>query len=54
MGSSNVHEVDQNLASRNELLGQLKLNLHQAFNRMKQVADPTPQDIELNPVTIFF
>lgn len=46
VGSSPVHENDQNLASRDELLRQLKANLHAANNRMKQMADSKQRDIE--------
>ncbi|KAL5560775.1 hypothetical protein UlMin_036986 [Ulmus minor] len=54
LGSSPVHEVDQNLASRNDLLTQLKLNLHQASNRMKQIADSRRRDIEFNEGDLVF
>ncbi|KAL6329707.1 hypothetical protein AAG906_035355 [Vitis piasezkii] len=53
LGSSPVNEVDQNLASRNDLLHQLKLNLHQASNRMKQIAD-SKRDIEFNEGDLVF
>ncbi|KAA8539774.1 hypothetical protein F0562_026466 [Nyssa sinensis] len=46
IGTSPVHEVDQNLASRDEILCQLKINLHSAINRMKQVADSKRCNIE--------
>ncbi|KAL6323200.1 hypothetical protein AAG906_027482 [Vitis piasezkii] len=36
MGTTPVHAVDQNLASRDAILRQLKTNLHAATNRMKQ------------------
>ena len=39
IGQSPVHEVDQALMTRDELLGQLKKNLAAAVNRMKHVAD---------------
>ena len=54
LGSSPINEVDQNLASRNDLLNQLKLNLHQASNRMKQLADSKRQDIEFNEGDLVF
>lgn len=46
IGTSHVHEVDQNLASRDDILNQLKINLHLAINRMKQVADSKWCNIE--------
>lgn len=46
VGTSPIAEVDQKLASRDELLRQLKANLHAANNRMKQVADSKRRDIE--------
>lgn len=45
-GDSHVHEVDRNLASRDELLAQLKDNLQSANNRMKQLADSKRRDVE--------
>ncbi|RVW68054.1 hypothetical protein CK203_065036 [Vitis vinifera] len=54
LGSSPVNEVDQNLASRDDLLHQLKLNLHQASNRMKQIADSKRRDIEFNEDDLVF
>ena len=39
VGASSVNEVDQTLVSRNVILQQLKINLHAAFNQIKQVAD---------------
>lgn len=42
-----VDEVDKDLFSRDELLQQLKLNLHKAANRMKQQADKKWRDYEL-------
>jgi hypothetical protein len=39
VGSSPVSEVDTNLLARDELLRDLKHNLHQSNNRMKQLAD---------------
>jgi len=46
LGTSLVSEIDQKLASRDEILCQLKANLHAANNRMKQVADSKRHDIE--------
>ena len=46
LGASPVHEVDQTLISRDELLLQLKKNLTTAANRMKQIADVGRRDIE--------
>ncbi|KAL9454503.1 hypothetical protein AB3S75_009990 [Citrus x aurantiifolia] len=46
LGSSPVHEVDQALHSRDELLLQLKKNLATAANRMKQIADKGRRDVE--------
>ncbi|RVW24823.1 Transposon Tf2-12 polyprotein [Vitis vinifera] len=54
LGSSPVNEVDQNLASRDDLFHQLKLNLHQASNRMKQIADSKRRDIEFNEGDLVF
>lgn len=45
-GSSSVHEVDQNLLSRDALLSQLKSNLAAATNRMKQYADSKRRDVQ--------
>ncbi|XP_035545952.1 uncharacterized protein LOC118348436 [Juglans regia] len=38
-GLSPVHEVDQQLLNRDEILQQLKSNLASSINRMKQIAD---------------
>ena len=46
MGTTPVHAVDQNLASRDAILRQLKTNLHVATNRMKQVANSKRRNIE--------
>lgn len=54
LGSSPVNEVDQDLASRNDLLNQLKLNFHQASNRMKQMANSKRRDIEFNDGDLVF
>ena len=44
--SSPVHEVDQALKTRDELLLQLKINLVAATNRMKQTADKNRREVE--------
>jgi hypothetical protein len=44
VGSLVIDEVDQALLSRDELLLQLKNNLQQASNRMKQLADKKRRD----------
>ncbi|KAH7543973.1 hypothetical protein JRO89_XS15G0075400 [Xanthoceras sorbifolium] len=41
LGTSPVHEVGQNLASRDEILCQLKNNLHATINRMKELSKTT-------------
>lgn len=40
-----VHEVDQQLANRDELLARLKKNLESARNRMKQLADKKRREV---------
>ena len=45
-GHSLVHDVDQSLIRRDELLEQLKTNLAVAINRMKQGADQRRRDVE--------
>ena len=45
-GSSPVHEVDQALLTRDELLQLLKSNLAAAINRMKQSADKRRRDVQ--------
>ena len=47
-GLSPVHEVDQQLMRRDELLRQLKVNLERSQNRMKQLADQRRRDITFN------
>ena len=47
-GISLVHEVDQQLMSRDELLRQLKANLERSMNRMKQLVDQERRDIAFN------
>ena len=54
MGNSPVNEVDQNLASKDALLRQLKDNLHAASNHMKQVADSKRRDIEFEEGDLVF
>lgn len=44
-GLSPVHEVDQQLRNRDELLQQLKANLTRSVNRMKQLADKKRRDM---------
>jgi len=46
IGMSLVNEVDQQLASRDELLSLLKANLHAASNRMQQLANSKRRDVE--------
>ncbi|KAH9770474.1 hypothetical protein KPL71_012393 [Citrus sinensis] len=47
-GSSNVHEVDKELMSRDDLLKLLKQNLEMAKNRMKQQADRHRRDVQFD------
>ena len=54
VGSSPVHEVDQALLSRDELLRQLKQNLEMATNRMKQFADTKRRDVEFKEGDMVF
>ncbi|RVW63788.1 Transposon Tf2-2 polyprotein [Vitis vinifera] len=44
-GMSPVHEVDQSLEARDELLRQLKINLETSINRMKQIVDQKRRDV---------
>lgn len=44
-GFSSVHEVDQSLMSRDDLLRQLKANLETSNNRTKQIADQKLRDV---------
>jgi hypothetical protein len=44
-GLTLVHEVNQQLISRNELLQQLKANVKRSVNHMKQMADQKRIDI---------
>jgi hypothetical protein len=43
-----VHEVDQQLQDRDELLQQLKINLACSINRMKQIADKKRRDVSFD------
>jgi hypothetical protein len=43
-----VHEVDQQLQDRDELLQQLKVNLALSVNRMKQIADTKRRDVSFD------
>lgn len=45
-GASAIQEADQMLASRDEILQQLKVNLSRSINHMKQKADAKRKDIE--------
>lgn len=54
LGASPVHEVDQTLISRDELLLQLKKNLATTSNRMKQIADASRCDIEFKQGDMVF
>ena len=47
-GLSRVHEVDQQLITRDELLRQLKANLERSVNKMKQMADKKRRDISFD------
>lgn len=49
LGSSLVHEVDQILKTRDEILKDLKLHLSRSIERMKQVADKKRRDVEFYP-----
>ena len=54
VGHSLVHEVDQQLLSRDDLLHQLKANLHTACNRMKQIVDSKWSDIKFQEGDLVF
>lgn len=45
-GMTIVNEVDQQLSDRNELLTQLKANLHAATNRMQHLANAKRCNLE--------
>lgn len=47
-GLSPVHEVDQKLINRDELLRQLKANIANSVNRMKQITDKKRRDVSFN------
>lgn len=47
-GLSPVHEVDQQLISRDALLRQLKANLENSVNRIKHMANKKRRDISFN------
>jgi len=47
VGAAVVDEVDKDLKDREELLQQLKTNLQNASNRMKQQADTKSRDYAL-------
>ncbi|RVW78150.1 hypothetical protein CK203_049702 [Vitis vinifera] len=52
-GLSRVHEVDQSLLHRDELLQHLKKNLDMTTNRMKQMADQKKKrDVEFQAVNL--
>ncbi|KAA8542122.1 hypothetical protein F0562_023274 [Nyssa sinensis] len=48
-GLSPVHEVDQQLLNRDELLRHLKTNLEKSVTRMKHMADKKRRDISFEP-----
>ncbi|XP_023638085.1 uncharacterized protein K02A2.6-like [Capsella rubella] len=47
VGSSTLAEIDEQLASRDELLSELKHQLHKANNRNKQLADAKRREVTL-------
>jgi hypothetical protein len=47
-GISPVHELDQQLQDRDELVQQLKINLTCSINRMKQIADKKRRDVSFD------
>jgi len=49
-----VYDVDKNMASRDALLQQIKINLHAANNQMKQQADSKRRDIEFQVGDLVF
>ena len=53
-GMSPVHEVDQSLEARDELLRQLKINLETSINRMKQIADQKRRDVSFEVGDLVF
>ncbi|GKC04118.1 transposon ty3-I gag-pol polyprotein [Tanacetum coccineum] len=54
IGASSVNEVDQAMITRDDVLKQLKDNLHVANNRMKQVADSKRRDVEFQVGDLVF
>jgi len=54
VGASSVNEVDQTMVSRNTILQQLKINLHAAVNRMKQMADSKRRDVDFQVGDLVF
>lgn len=54
IGTSLVHEVDQQLASRDEILEQLKINLHTARNHMQQIANSKRRDVQYKEGNLTF
>jgi len=54
VGASSVNEVYQTIVSRNTILQQLKINLHAAVNRMKQVADSKGRDVDFQVGDLVF
>jgi translation initiation factor IF-1 len=53
-GATPVHEVEQTLLHRDELLLQLKQHLATATNRMKQTADKKRRDVSFNEGDMVF
>ncbi|KAG8662131.1 hypothetical protein MANES_01G067266v8 [Manihot esculenta] len=51
LGHSLVHEVDLNLATRDEILHDLKIHLSKAANQMKQAADIKRRDVQFSSVS---
>lgn len=49
LGSSLVHEVDNALATRDEILRDLKIHLSRSVHQMKQLADKKRRDVEFHP-----
>lgn len=44
-----VHEVDNALATRDEILRDLKIHLSRSVHQMKQLADKKRRDVEFHP-----
>lgn len=53
-GTTQVHDVEQNLINREEILSQLKHNLVTAANRMKQAADKKQRDVSFQEEEMVF